>query len=345
MKKIVHFLYLTDILYTLIYVVPFYLSSTTRPSPQLSRDAPSVIRARIRAVTLSCVACTTLTLYIIASRGKATPLESLRLLGWWPINIIEIIKPTLLTTILFAGPLFEKGIAEGGWRDWIRGKRVTEVLGGWIGWRNFIAVRRDLFLNLTVPLLIKILQGPITEETVFRSCLIPLHLLAKVSPTHIVFYTPLYFGIAHIHHFYEYTLTHPHTPLLPALARSLFQFVYTSIFGFYAAFIYLRTGSLLAVIISHSFCNWCGLPRLWGRINVEAGVPLGPPTERKDDGEGRSVKERVQVADGKLGIGWTVAYYVFLVGGAMGFWWGLWGLTDSSRELASFDKGKGMVKG
>ncbi|KAI9797756.1 MAG: hypothetical protein M1835_006928 [Candelina submexicana] len=265
-------------------------------------------------------------MYVIASRGKETPTEGLRLLGWWPIGIVEIIKPTFLTTILFAGPLFEKGIAEGGWRDWIQGKRVTEVLGGWIGWRNFIA-------------------GPITEEIVFRSCVIPLHLLAKISPTRIVFYTPLYFGIAHIHHFYEYTLTHPHTPLLPALARSLFQFVYTSIFGFYAAFIYLRTGSLFAVIISHSFCNWCGLPRLWGRITVEAGVPLGPSTERKDDGEGKGVKQRVQVADGRLGVGWTVAYYLFLLGGAVGFWWGLWGLTDSSRALASFDLVKGAAKG
>lgn len=200
-----------------------------------------------------------------------------------------------------------------------------------------------LVLFLMLGLLMIICQGPITEEMVFRACFIPLHLLAKISPLRIVFYTPLYFGIAHIHHCYEYALTHPHMPLLPALGRSLFQFVYTSNFGFYAAFIYLRTGSLVAVILCHSFCNWCGLPRFWGK--VEVGVPLGPPTERKDDGEGKGLKERIQVADGTLGVGWTVAYYLFLVGGAFGFWWNLWALTDSPRALASFGGWKGVSKG
>ncbi|KAI9810987.1 MAG: hypothetical protein M1827_005718 [Pycnora praestabilis] len=308
-----------SILYTIIYVLPFYLSSTTRPSPQLSRDAPSVIRARIRAVTFSCIVSTAVTFYIVITQGKASSLEALRLLGWWPVSFMEIVKSVLLTASLFAGPLFEKGIARGGWRGWIRGTYIAECLGGWIGRRNFIA-------------------GPITEEVVFRSCMIPLHLLAKASPPHVVFFTPLYFGIAHVHHFYEYSLTHPDTPLLPALLRSLIQFTYTSIFGFYATFLFLRTGSLPAVILVHSFCNWCGLPRFWGR--VEAGEPIGPPLDRKDDGEGKGMKVNLQVADGKLGVQWTVAYYVLLVGGAVAFWWGFWGFTESERALALFRKAK-----
>ncbi len=80
-------------------------------------------------------------------------------------------------------------------------------------------------------------------------------------------------------------------------------------------------------------------------VTVEVGVPLGPPTDRKDDGEGRGIKDRAQVADGRLGIGWTLAYYLLLVGGAVGFWWGLWRLTDSSKALASFGSGKGVAKG
>ena len=176
-------------------------------------------------------------------------------------------------------------------------------------------------------------QGPVTEELLFRSLLIPLHLLSKVSPTQIVFLTPLYFGIAHIHHFYEFKLTHPHTPLPPAMFRSLFQFTYTTIFGWYAAFVFLRTGSLIAVILAHSFCNWCGLPRLWGR--VEAGEPIiGPPVDRgKEDSDHR----KAQVADGRLGMGWTVAYYVLLLVGIWAFTAGLWPLTDSTHALATFN--------
>ena len=43
----------------------------------------------------------------------------------------------------------------------------------------------------------------------------------------------------------------------------------------------------------------------------------------------------VQVADGRLGITWTVAYYAILVAGAVGFWKGFWLLTSSSRSLAN----------
>lgn len=189
-------------------------------------------------------------------------------------------------------------------------------------------------------------QGPITEEILFRSVLIPLHLLANISPTHIILYTPLYFGIAHIHHFYEFTLTHPHTPLLPALARSLFQFTYTTLFGWYATFLYLRTSSLYAVILVHAFCNWCGLPRLWGR--VEAGEEWNSPLTQNDDFgnvaaaaglRGKDDDERIDnynlsTRSGELHVGWTVGYYILLVAGAVGFWKGLWVLTESKSALA-----------
>ncbi|PYH97507.1 prenyl protein protease [Aspergillus ellipticus CBS 707.79] len=293
-----------SIFLTLVYVVPFYVNSTTRPSPTLSRDAPSVIRARIRAVTSSCVVSSLAVLWLIIGKNDASFSEALHFLGWWPVSLVDIFRSLLLTAILFAGPLFERGIAEGEWREWIRGGRVTSALRSWIGWRNYVA-------------------GPITEEAMFRSAIIPLHLLAKVDPDRIVFVAPLYFGIAHVHHFYEFRLTHPDTPVIAALLRSVFQFGYTTVFGWYATFLYLRTGSLPAVILAHTFCNWCGLPRLWGR--VEVGVPFF--VKGKDDSDG---------SNGQLGVGWTVAYYTLLVGGAVSFYYALWPLSDSLNALASF---------
>ncbi|KAL9116348.1 MAG: hypothetical protein Q9187_007129 [Circinaria calcarea] len=301
-----------SIIFTLLYVLPFYLSPITRPSPTLSRDAPSVIRARIRFVTIACAISTLVTIRTISIYARVPLTEIFRLLGWYPISIFDIARCLLLTALLFLGPLFEKGIVEGGWREWIRGRALYNSLSNWIGWRNYIA-------------------GPITEEHIFRSLLIPLHLLTSLTPTHILFLTPLYFGIAHIHHFYEFHLTHPRTPLLPALLRSLFQFTYTTLFGWYASFLFLRTRSLWAVVLVHAFCNWCGLPRVWGK--VEAGEMIGPIGRGK--GSGRANEATVQVADGRLGIGWTVAYYVLLVAGAVAFRLGLWVLTDSARKLAS----------
>ena len=161
--------------------------------------------------------------------------------------------------------------------------------------------------------------------------MIPLHLLASLSPTRIVLLTPLYFGIAHVHHFYEFTLTHPHTPLLPALLRSLVQFAYTTLFGWFATFVFLRTGSLYAVILTHSFCNWTGLPRVWGRLESSAFIG---PTGRERPDRGKEDQDKVQVAGGRLSVHWTVAYYVLLVAGAVGFYKGLWPLTESRRALA-----------
>ncbi|KAF5859038.1 hypothetical protein ETB97_003474 [Aspergillus alliaceus] len=296
---------------TLFYVVPFYVSSTTRPSPTLSRDAPSVIRARIKVVTWSCIGSTLAVAWLITAKGDVSLFEALKLLGWWPMGFAEAFRSLLLTSILFAGPLFERGIAEGEWRDWIKGSRISETLRGWIGWRNYVA-------------------GPVTEEIMFRSVIVPLHILSKVPPSRIVFAAPLYFGIAHVHHFYEFRLTHPDTSVLAALLRSIFQFGYTTIFGWYVTFIYLRTGSLLAVILAHAFCNWCGLPRLWGR--VEAGVPLGSTLAKGKDDPNRAVV----YAYNQLSIGWTIAYYTILVGGATGFYYALWPLTGSSNALIAF---------
>ncbi|RMZ79110.1 hypothetical protein DV738_g3475, partial [Chaetothyriales sp. CBS 135597] len=233
-------------IFTLLYVVPFYLSPATRPSPTLNRDAPSVIRARIRTVTLSCVLSTvsTFALLVLAANVKAS--EALHLLGYWPISPLDILGACLLTMLLFLGPLFELVVVDRAVGP-ETGRQVVETLSSWQGYRNFIA-------------------GPITEEAVFRSVLVPIHLLAKISPVKVVLLTPLYFAIAHVHHFYEFTLTHPHTPLSGALLRSAFQFGYTTVFGWLATFIYVRTGSLFACILIHSLCNWIGLPRFWGRL-------------------------------------------------------------------------------
>lgn len=304
--------------FTLTYVVPFYLSAATRPSPTLNRDAPSVIRARIRTVTLACIVASTATLYLLLATAKLTIWDALHLLGWWPIRPFELVRACALTILLFIGPLFEKIFIEGDVDDFRRGRKIVESLSSWQGYRNYVA-------------------GPITEEVIFRSVLVPVHLLAKVSPTKIVFLTPLYFALAHVHHFYEFTLTHPHTPLLPALLRSVFQFGYTTLFGWFADFIFLRTGSIYACILIHIFCNWIGLPRFWGRVQRRELYPLSPVAIRgKDDTDAIHARGK----GGQLGLKWTVAYYALLVAGAYFFYIGLWPLTASSAALADFGSKK-----
>lgn len=136
-------------------------------------------------------------------------------------------------------------------------------------------------------------------------------ILARTTLTQTIFLSPLVFGLAHVHHMYEFRLTHPAAGWPAALLRSLFQLGYTTLFGAYATFVYLRTGSLLAVVGMHMLCNTMGLPRVVGAV-----------TGRGKDGEAVAV-----------GRAWSVAYYVLLVAGALGWYKWLWVLTESGNAL------------
>ncbi|KAH9209838.1 hypothetical protein DL95DRAFT_309108, partial [Leptodontidium sp. 2 PMI_412] len=46
------------------------------------------------------------------------------------------------------------------------------------------------------------------------------------------------------------------------------QLSYTTLFGGYVTFLYMRTGSPLGVILVHAFCNWMGLPLCLGRVSA-----------------------------------------------------------------------------
>ncbi|KAF3925830.1 hypothetical protein ABW20_dc0102880 [Dactylellina cionopaga] len=275
---------LLSVLFTCIYVGVLYLHPLTRPSPRQSRDAPSVIRLRIRAVYTSCLISTTSTLYALRLLGGIDFMTSLKVMGIWPLGVVDMVKGLALTMVLFAGPLVEKFWLDRDPRDNLV-MDVKTSLSSWIGWRNFIV-------------------GPITEELTFRSHIIALHLsVPDPRLTTLVFLTPLYFGIAHLHHFYEFTLTHPDSSYRFAMIRSFVQFSYTTLFGWYAAWLYVRFGSLWTVIVVHSFCNAMGLPRFWGAL------------------EGAKWK--------------TWAYYAVLIVGSMGFYEGLWRATESGNALVS----------
>ena len=183
------------------------------------------------------------------------------------------------------------------------------------------------------------MKGPITEELLFRTSSIPLTLRSPLTPSQIILFTPIIFGLSHVHHFYEFRLSHPGTPFLPALLRSLFQFAYTTLFGAYATFLFLRTGSFLGVCAVHAFCNCMGLPQLWGRVvpedddeeeeELERAVPVmagGDAGHQHSSGNRGQARKRPSIL-------WTIIYYVLLVTGAVLWWKNLWTWTESSNAL------------
>jgi len=114
-------------------------------------------------------------------------------------------------------------------------------------------------------------------------------MLHCTDPIKAVFICPLFFGAAHIHRIMEqfrmgvslkaalfssskytiFTILRSRSitffPLIPCIGSvSVFQFIYTTIFGAYSAFLFVRTGHFIAPMLCHSFCNMMGFPNFAG---------------------------------------------------------------------------------
>jgi prenyl protein peptidase len=100
--------------------------------------------------------------------------------------------------------------------------------------------------------------APFTEEIIFRGCMVPVLSATPLTSISVTFIAPLFFGFAHVHHAIV-KLKQGRNKMLVFFETS-FQFLYTSLFGFYATYAYIQTRSLVGVISCHAFCNLMGLP-------------------------------------------------------------------------------------
>ena len=158
----------------------------------------------------------------------------------------------------------------------------------------------------------------------------------------IVIQAPLLFGVAHLHHLNEFIVMHKRhdqtylsaiaTPriIIPGLARTIFQLGFTTLFGMFVTFVFLRTGNVWSCILIHTFCNWMGLPRVWGRLGESVAHAA---TQSKSPSASDMPTVTAATRSYSLGLQWTVAYYSLLVAGAWGFYRCLYPLTESDYGL------------
>ncbi|XP_057979975.1 CAAX prenyl protease 2 isoform X3 [Malania oleifera] len=155
-----------------------------------------------------------------------------------------VVFPLSLTSLMYAGSLVVKYLLlvnlwkeyknHGGGTLFDCIRRVPQKLLGWIfslasnvvAWRNYVV-------------------APITEELVFRACMIPLLLCGGFRIYTVIFLCPVFFSLAHLNHFFE---------LYGQQNRSLLR----------ASMV---VGHLLAPVVAHIFCNMMGLPVLFSRRN------------------------------------------------------------------------------
>ncbi|KAF9432771.1 CAAX prenyl protease, partial [Entomortierella beljakovae] len=111
--------------------------------------------------------------------------------------------------------------------------------------------------------------GPATEEFVFRSCMVSIVAYSGASFSAMVFGLPLVFGIAHLNHGHEIYVKKGRTPqaLKQATLICIAKLLYTSVFGWFATYLFLRTSSFWAACLSHTLCNILGLPEV-GNIKL-----------------------------------------------------------------------------
>ncbi len=223
-----------------------------------ARDDPLHIKWRVTTVTLACLLAPLIILslwgpYDAALLGIKNPL-SLH-------SVLEVVVSLLHNMTLFLGPLLHKCIEyqvmyrprqKGQWdlnnlQYCFLGDVYMSKPKMWEGFRNFIF-------------------APLAEEFMFRSCMLLLMVHAGFSVTACVCLTPLFFGLAHLHHAMDHIrhLNQASKEYWKDFAivwvRSLFQMTYTTLFGMYACYVFLRTNNFLAVCCCHAFCNMMGFP-------------------------------------------------------------------------------------
>ncbi|WWC97249.1 hypothetical protein V866_004128 [Kwoniella sp. B9012] len=229
----------------------------TGPKPG-SRDHPETIKKRMIAVTIS-TALSLSGVYrtiknLSTSNNTAGLGQSLTLLGLrlptLKDGLIGNILPWTLAPILMTGPLVSLHLD--GDLPAVGGRHYEEGLVQRLkrGWKEFGLIE---LRNYGV--------APITEELVFRSTILSVSILGGLSFKSLVLGTPLWFGIAHAHHALETYRKNGSTrdAAIHAVLSCLFQLGYTTLFGWFASYLFLRTGSVIPPLVSHIFCNSVGI--------------------------------------------------------------------------------------
>ncbi|XP_013787337.1 CAAX prenyl protease 2-like isoform X1 [Limulus polyphemus] len=215
------------------YVGSLYIWRT-----KFHRDHPTTIKKRFVSVLimgvvspLFVVFCSEKTYF--GERGSLPTLLGFR----WKGLLQAFVLPLGLTMVLFSGPLLLHYL-DGVCGLYLKSRYWMSNL------RNLIWLRNHIV-------------APFSEEFTFRACMLPILVPCFGASLSIVI-CPLFFGVAHLHHLRERMERSTNTT--HAVFQSLFQFLYTSLFGVYSAYLFLRTGHFMAPFIAHAFCNHMGFP-------------------------------------------------------------------------------------
>jgi len=249
--------FLYDLTISMCFVLSLYILVPARIR-NLDRNNEILIKWRTLASSISALVSVATYPLIMCSfddkDGDDQNSSVLQLLGI-NFNIFPIVLVFAHTCILYFGPILASLL------------EIQEIVslqrrsGG--SSTNHFEIFNELCLSQIFdpfwPQIRNLIAAPILEEIVFRACLLgPLAHSLGSNTIKIVWISPLFFGVAHMHHVIlkwgeKQSLSH-------ILILFLFQFTYTTLFGAYATYCFLKTNSLLAIVLCHIYCNYMGLP-------------------------------------------------------------------------------------
>ncbi|KAJ1836263.1 CAAX prenyl protease [Coemansia sp. RSA 2711] len=229
-----------------LFVASIYIFMALFPAASATihdRDHPHIIKQRMRGVTLSTALSLVATGTVLWRWQDDKADAKSRIAAQLGLDVHmalpSLIVSLVLMGVLFLGPLVV-GHLEGG-IAWDDVRRVPATLWNQPTWmRNYVV-------------------GPVAEELVFRAAVVPLWAAAGLSTALCVFASPVIFGVAHVHR--AGSLYARGEGSLAAVALgTLVQLAYTTVFGWIAAGLFVRTRSIAGPIAAHVFCNVQGLP-------------------------------------------------------------------------------------
>lgn len=215
------------LLLSITYVASLYIWSSNYP-----RDHPLTIKRRFFSVFIM-MFISPMFLYVMGSEELFKKATIWELLGFRIDGIVNAsIIPLMLTMVLFLGPLSMTQYS---------GFNASEYMDNFT---NLIWLRNHIV-------------APLSEEFTFRACMLPL-LQQCFGRLASILICPLFFGVAHFHHMQERLKSG--MCLKTTIIISSFQFLYTTLFGVYSAYLFVRTGHFAAPFVVHAFCNHMGFP-------------------------------------------------------------------------------------
>lgn len=233
----------------ILYVGTLYI---WRFDKDLRRNHPKQVKNRFISLSIASVLSLLLLRFVLCKKDTFVREGFLDITGLrlWSGAFLMCFVGLLHVATLFLGPLALRFL-DNDWSfdidgdtDFYQHRSMLDALKYYAGniywWRTFVV-------------------GPGSEELVFRACMCPVLQRAGFSRVGICFLAPMFFGVAHLHHYYELRKTYP---AKKAALGVLFQFCYTYFFGVYACFLFMKTKCIYACILAHAFCNYMGFPDL-----------------------------------------------------------------------------------